>query len=420
MPAGKHGGKKADTQEIAKLKDLDEVQAEIVYDDEEEAEQDEIRRVKIPKAVYRVGIILIVVILGLILWINRANLTPGNIWNWVKQQTMGTGQGDGYPVPVTGNNVSASNFVHDGSSLAVLSDTAFTMLNSTGREIVSVRHSFDDPALVNAGGNYLLYNAGSTGYLLQSGSETLVQGNAESDLLAGAVSQSGRFALGRRGSDCASRLEVYLKNGTLQYDYQFGQDYITAVALNSAGTKGAVCTVRSEKGELVSTITILDFTQTTPVSEYRAQGTLLLDVSWTENDFLYAVGDTSLYSAKASDYSFVEYSYGGRQVTAYDLENNKAFVSVSPYEHAGACTLMVYSGADAPVEISTDDRVKSISAFGGTVGVLVGNEVAFFDSATGQEQGSVTAGMDVRSIALENESRAYILGVSEIRKVSIS
>ena len=57
---------------------------------------------------------------------------------------------------------------------------------------------------------------------------------------------------------------------------------------------------------------------------------------------LYAVGDSSLLWARASDLAFSEYSYQGRSPTAFRLEGGQAYVSISAYEHAGASTLLVF------------------------------------------------------------------------------
>ena len=158
----KHGNSKDGVREFAKLKDFQDPEATIEYDEEEEDEQRQ-KKVKIPKAVYRVGIILVAVIFGLVLWLNRSNLTPDNILGWIKLQVMGTGMGEGFPVPIAGGNVMDSNFTQNNGMAAVLSDTAFTLLNSTGRSVVSLSHGFENPALCSAYGNYLLYNQGNKG-----------------------------------------------------------------------------------------------------------------------------------------------------------------------------------------------------------------------------------------------------------------
>ncbi len=418
----KHGKKvssKADTQEIVKLEDFQDAEARIEYEEEEAEGEERLKKIRIPKAAYRVALILLVLVLGLALWVNRENLAPQQVMDWIKLQFMGSSQGDGFPVPITGSVVSASNFTSCGGNALVLSDTSLTMLDPSGKELLSLRHSLNQPVMRTAAGWTLLYNQGSTGYLTLSGTETKVSSTSEREILVGAVSQSGKFALGTQGADGASQLDVYQKSGDTQFQYEFAKDYITAIALNYDGTYGAVCTVRTEKGEMVSKITVFDFNNPEPVASYETRENLLLDAVWTEGGDLYAVGNSALLRADSSHFEFTEYSYEGRQLTAYRLDQGRAFLAISAHEHAGPSTLLVFRGSEEPVRVEASARIAALSVSGGTVGLLVGGNVLFYDYSTGQQQGAVSAGSDSKSVALSSERLAYVLGVSEVRTVEI-
>ena len=411
---------KADTARIVRLRNYqEEPEAYYEYEDEEAESEKRQKKMQAPKAVYRVVIILILLILGLAWWMNRDRLSLDNIQSWIKLQFVGAGQGDGFPLPITGSSVFASNFTAYGGDALVLSDTAFTVVDPSGKAQLSLRHSLSQPAMRSAHGKTLLYNQDSTGYLVLSGTETRVRGTAEREILSGVVAPSGRFALGLHGSDGASELNVYQKDGTLQYTYSFARDYITAIAMNYDGVYGMVCTVRTERGELVSKVTVFDFNQAEPIASYETRDNRILDAAWTESGDLYAVGESALLMAKSTDYDFTEYSYDGRQITAYRLDQNRAFLSISAYEHAGPCTLLVFRGNGQPVRIESPERIVSLSASGGTVGALVDANVVFYDYSTGTEQGRTDGGSDAKSIALNSERMAYVLGVSEIRMVEI-
>ena len=358
-------------------------------------------------------------VLGLALWVNRDNLTPQSVWNWIQVQVTGSGSGDGYPVGITGSNVTASNFMAAEGGVAVLSDTSLTILGSSGQEIFSQRHSFNQPILREASGNYLLYNQNSTGYMVVSGTEVKIDSSTQKDILAGAISADGRYALATRGEDGASDVTVYLATGEVQYTYNFSSDYVTALALNSDGTKAMVCTVRSQGGQLVSKVTVLDLNSTTPVGEYETADNLLFSAYWGENGLLYAVGDSVLLRARSSDFAFSEYSYQGKTPTAQMFSNGNLYLSVSSYEHAGACTVLVFRNMEEPVEIQTEERVTCLSVSGGSVGTLMGQELVLYDASTGQELAREDVGSDAKSIALSSESLAYVLGVSEIRRVQM-
>ncbi len=409
----------------------EEPEAELEYEDifsgeEQESEAKRRRRRELrelPKAVYIISLVLLIAVAGLSLWINREHLTWDNIRESVKIQVKGEEIGDGFPVPITGANVYEGNFLSFDGGAVTLSNTALTAVNSTGTERFSVRHNLSAPVMRSAGNRYLLFNSGSKGYMALSGGRITAEGAAEADILAGGISHSGRFALGMESSYGASKLEVYMADGSLQYEYPFSNDYITAIAMNYDGTHGAVCTVHSEKGEMVSKLYIFDFNEEEPVTEYETRENMLLAAYWAENGSVYGVGDTALVMGQ--NYELSEYGYQGRQLTAFDLSLGKAFLSVSAYEHGGTSTLLVFSGSEEigeknPVRVELDGRVEAISSFGGTAGVLMGGEAVFLDYTTGMELGRAKAGDDAKGIALGSERRAYILGVSEIRTAEIT
>ena len=276
------------------------VQASIEYDGEEKKKQAR----QVPKAFYRVVLVLLVLIVGLALWVNRDNLTPESIWSWLQVQVTGDGEGDGYPAAITGSTVSEGNFLSVSGNAVALSDTSLTILGPSGQELLSQRHSLSQPILKSASDSYLLYNQNSTGYMVVSGTQLRLEASTEQDILAGAIASNGRFALATRGVNGASDLTVYLATGEVQFTYSFAQDYITALALNGDGTWAMVCTARSQGGQLISKVTVFDLNSTTPAAEYESQDNLLLGAGWGDNGVLYAVGDASLLRAISGELSF--------------------------------------------------------------------------------------------------------------------
>ncbi len=417
-------------------RDWKEARAEYEYEEEEERGEEQSppgespeaeklrRRWVIPKAVYTISLVLVAVIIALGLWINREYLSWENLTAWAKLQVLGEESGDGFPAPITGSNVLSRNFMEYSGSAVLLSNTALSMVNAEGKEALSLRHNLNQPVLKSAGGQFLMYNSGSTGYTVLSGMEVSVSGVAQEDIICGCAAPNGKFALGLSGSYGASRLEVYLKNGSLQYEYPFADDYITAAALNQDGSQGVVCTVRSDKGEMVSKLMVFDFMQTEPLAQYETRGNMLLDAYWGENGVIYGVGDAALVTGKASELQFSEYDYQGRQLTAFQLDAGRAFLSISAYEHAGPSSLMVVNGGEAlgetnPLKVEMDKRIEAISVSGGTAGLLAGGEAVFLDYYTGAELGRADAGADAKNLALSSERKAYILGVSEVRVVEV-
>lgn len=427
----KHGKKvdsKSETKELFKLTALQtpDYEAEAELDEaaelttEADEDEDELRKkITVPKAAYRVAAILIALVLVLALWLNRDSLTPDNISAWVRLQFVGSEEGDGFPAMITGSSVFAGNFTAQNGNALVLSDTSLTMLSESGKSLLSLRHSFNEPVMQTCGSKTLLYNQGSVGYLLLNGEETVLDSATEQDILLGTVAQNGRYALATQGENNASELHVYQKDGTEQYQYFFARDYVTAIALNYDGTMGAVCTVRAEKGELLSRVVIFDFNQSEPIAEQQVTDNYLFAVSWSDGGDLYALGESAALLANSSKYEFTEYSYEGRAPTAVHFGQGKAFLSVSAYEHNGPSTLLVFDGKQEPKRIEVNSRILSLSSYGGNVAALADGAAYFFDSSTGNLLGTATAGSDAKGLALGSESFAYVLGVSELRTITV-
>lgn len=369
------------------------------------------------KVAVRIAIIVVLLVGVLVFWLNRDNFSPENISNWFQTQMMGTGVGDGYPVEITGSDVKAGNFAVSDGNCIVLSDTALTGLNSTGREMFSSRHSYASPGLSINNGRYLIYNRGGTNYSLVTAEKGTEKRKTEEKITAAAISNGGEYAILTQPADYASRLDVYSLNGDLKYYYQFAEGYTTALALNEDGTQGAVASVNSSSGELNTTISVFDFNSTEPVAEYVSQGNIITSLYWQGNT-IYGVGDMKTV-VSSGGYEFAEYDYGGKQLTAVTCENDRVFVSISGYEHAGPSTLLIFHGSAEPGVIELEDRITDISSYGNAVSVLVRHRVYAYDLYSLQPRGECDAQYDTKAIAMTNENDLYVLGVREIGKVSL-
>ena len=398
------------------------VYEEPVHDEPDAAEHPALKAERtaprISRTVYKVAAILLAAVLVLLVLENWENLQPANVGNWIRTKAVGLGFGDGYPVNLIGSTAEAGNFGASDGNAYIVSDTALTVMNNSARELFSVRHSYNNPAVSHAGGRYLLYNMGGAGYRVETASGTQVSGTSESNITAGTICESGKFALALQPTDYASRLCVYKRDGSLQYQYDFADTYICALALNSDGTKGAVASVTSRSGEIVSRITILDFSKETPVAEYESAGNLVLDLLWSRNNRVLAVGDAQMLVSNGS-FEFTPYDYGGREVTAFCLTGTRAVVSVSNYAYGGVSTLLIFENSAEPTEAELPGRAAWLSSAGSKVAALLPDSVVSVDLVTGAVEASCASQPDKKSIAMADEGTVYMLGVREIRKENL-
>jgi hypothetical protein len=75
--------------------------------------------------------------------------------------------GSGYPTSITGTQVLPTNLLACDGMAVTLSDTSLTVQNTTAKRVFSRQHSFSQPRMCEAGGRWLVYNLGGTGYRVE-------------------------------------------------------------------------------------------------------------------------------------------------------------------------------------------------------------------------------------------------------------
>lgn len=374
---------------------------------------------RVSKKLYKIAAILLAAIVLLLVLENWQNLSPANIGNWIRTKAVGLGFGDGYPVDLVGSTADPGNFGTNGGNVYVVSDTALTVMNSSAKTLFTARHSYNNPAVSVASDRYLLYNMGGNGYQIETVSGTQVSGTSENgSITVGAIANSGKFALALQPVDKASQLCVYNRDGSLQYQYDFADMYINAIALNSDGTRGAVAAVTSRSGSLVTCITVLDFSETEPIASYEIENNLVLGLLWTNNNRILAIGDQAAFVSDGS-FTFSSCDYGGREVTAFCLTESRAIVSVSNYAYGGDSTLLIFSNSAEPVEAELSGRATALCAAGSKVSALLSDRVVAADLMTGRVEYYCESSSDTKGIAMADEGSVYMLGVREIRKENL-
>ncbi|MEG1426341.1 MAG: DUF5711 family protein, partial [Oscillospiraceae bacterium] len=326
------------------------------------------------KHLLRIIVLLFLSVFLLIMWLNRDNFSPENLGTWFKTKIMGAGVGDGFPVPLTGTSASSGNFFDSDGNCVVMSDTSLSVLNSTGREIFSYRHSYNNPAISGSQGKYLLYNIGGTGFSLVSPGRDTQKKVAPDKISLGALAKNGRYALSLQSPNYASQLNVYLPGGTLKATYKFAEGYASGLAINSDCTGGMLSTILSENGKLYSKLYVYDFNKEEPVATYTTENNVITEIGYHQNGSYYAVGDKKLVHMDPAGV-FSEYDYSGKNLTATSLDSETILISVSSYPRNGACTILVFTGSATPTVLQTDDHVSDLSAYATVFAALIGDQV---------------------------------------------
>ena len=372
--------------------------------------------------IYRLILILVLCAAAVAGWYNRANLSPENVWGWLKSGIVGLGVGDGYPKSFFGSTVEPANFISQEKNIIFASNTALSVDNSTGKELTGFQHSFSNPVLRVNGLHFMLYNMGGRNSILSTSAGTETKITTEQNIIAGAVSQCGKSVLLTAADNSCGMMTAYDASGNVVSYSWFSGYYPTAAALNPDGTKAAVTGVSAQNGTLSSAIYIIDLTGGQVVQPLAVSaGNLLCSVYWDTDSSVEAVGDASVVFLNPDSGTVKEYSFQGSILTAYTADAGRIALSLAPFESSASQTFLVLNSSGSQVfSTQISGQICSVSLYGQTAAALSDGNVIFCPLASSSVASPVSrsAGSDARAVALKDETSAYILGISEVRLVA--
>ena len=373
-------------------------------------------------AVKRVLIVAaILVVAGLIVFAiaNRENLTPEKVGKWIQYDVLGS-HDTGFPVRISGSNVSKGNFICD-SGVAYVSDTAFVSLSNSGNEVLYRRHSFSKPVLESAGDRIIVYNRGGNTYSVGTSKEISVVNKTKDEqyIYAADINKNGCFCLVTEADGYLSKAYVYNSEGVQLYAYSFADYYINSIALNDSGSGCVACGVTGDSGSLQGIAYVLDFSEEQPRATFNLDDNIIYDVEYIRGDTVAAVGSNSTFVINTGSSSVKQIDYGSMELTAYDLnaDTGTLALSVSRSGDGRLCSIQFYDSKGEPIKsIDSKHRIESLSLYKNRVAVLASGKVHLYDSE-GKDLGSADAGNGAKAVKLDGADSAYVLGINEIRRI---
>ena len=326
--------------------------------------------------------------------------------------------GDGYPKTFSGSTVAPRNFLCTEKNIVFASDTALTVCNPTGKELLNTQHSYASPAVRASGTRVLLYNLGGKDAEVETVGGGTVKLSVGQNILGGALAANGRSALISAADGYCGMLTAYDAAGKVLSYYWFSDYYPTAVALSPDGTKAAVTGVSAKDGGLVSAVYLISLAQ----RKNRAAGSRL-HRQYAERRFL-GHGPHG-YCGRRHGRRVPRHRF--RDENGLQLRRGAAdgvllrrrpscprpdAVRRFPTTRSSLCSALRgarhtprNSGEDSFRFALRADRCRPV----GRQGIF---RLSFLTASAVQE---CDAGSDACAVALKDESSAYVLGISEVR-----
>ncbi|MBE6823757.1 MAG: hypothetical protein E7513_00235 [Ruminococcaceae bacterium] len=375
------------------------------------------------KSIIMSAMIIIILALCVLVFANRDRLSFANIKNWVQYGIFNMESEEHFPIDTEGAVISNGNFTRIDTNLVYTSDIQFVTLNSFGRTIYSYPQTFSNPVLVKAADcdTSLVYNLGGKDFFINDLDSTVFTGEAEDNILVADIAKNGTYALVTQKDGYLSKLFVYSGENKQKYAYSFADFYITSVSLDASGTTAVLSGISAHDGSQLGCVYVLDFTKEEPVLFQEFENNMLYYVDHLSNNYVCIIGENATYTLSMRTKAFDTVSYDSKTLTAFDVntDTNTFVLSLSRNGDGRMCDILSFSSSGKLKKtIATNLEITSISTYKNRIATLSEDTVSLF-SKDGVLLSETDGGLDPHCVVLYSTNDAYVLGVSEIRRLDL-
>lgn len=312
------------------------------------------------------------VIVAVLLVMRIAEIDFSSVGN--TDSNTASGQSSGYPYSLSSG--SDLYFGAVGSDIAVLEDTAYTVLNSSnGNVIFTADHGYSNPVIVTAGSYSLLYDQGGVSYRLDSDSKNIYQEKASQTVLCADVSDSGAVAIAQTGADSLSTVSVYGKSLNQKFSYDVN-GYVTNVAVDSRGSRVAFAVVSSENARLKTVVYTMNVDDTEPRAQFEFIGSSVFTLRFSSTDLFVVGSDFVSVISSLKDINTV-FEQGAVNTVSYSFSSNGSLVyAYTAYSGSADNIISVVKPSGRVAQVaSVSSAVKDITGTSSRVSVLTADSV---------------------------------------------
>ncbi|HIW73581.1 MAG TPA: hypothetical protein H9684_04605 [Firmicutes bacterium] len=367
------------------------------------------------RLVFRLALVAALVAGIFLVYKNWDSIAPESLVIWLEEKLSGGQAGDGFPVELSGSEVLEMAESRDG--LALLSDTAYIVYNSSGGEVLRRPHGFSSPVMKTAGKWTLIAEAGGTRLRLETRSSTALEMAMENKIVSAAVAENGSFAVCTESSQgFTSEIVVYSSKEKLLFRWQGVDRTVLDVALSADGAYLAAVGVTAQDGALKSSLLLFDLGKKDPVAQVDDTGAMLCAVGFFSNGAVAAVGDTGLWVVGRDGSIQQKTDYGSRELVGFAVGEKNAAVVLQDYGGTeGGELLVVNPNGDTAYTLPFEGTYRHIAPTESGA-VLLTSAHLYKTGAQGLEE-TMEAPRDGRLVSTLGH-KVLVLGLTALSEVS--
>lgn len=378
--------------------------------------RDALKKRKRARLIRRIAISVIVISLAIVIIINKDNLTPEAISNWLSG-SLGQGGEGGFPVKMpSGEVVSLDNV---GSDIALTNQTNVYFYSSKGNEMRSVQHARKNVQAKAAGGNLLVYSVGAQEVSVETIKKTAASLKTEKPIITGEVCKSGEFTIATQSDVYTSEMKVYDKNANAIFKWTPSVGVISSLAISQDGNRVAAATIYTQGGKIMTGIHLFSTSKSEALFSYKIENQIVRSLYCDKNgvtvitDMQYTRLDE--YGVEVGTFSFDEKNL----IDTTDVSNGHAllFEDVNDPNKSVLCTLS--TKAELKAEANIAENIIDMDASGENIYLISETGAFLYEASTGIRRDECEVEDDAVRVCAHSSGAYVITAASEMIKADV-
>ena len=273
-------------------------------------------------------------------------------------------RGEGFPLESGGGNVLQAALV--GNSLAILWPTKLEAYTPAGYRSLAEKQAYTDPALRAVGGRLVQFDRASGKLALLGRTGVLHEKELPGTLFCVGLNRQGDLAAACGAEGAASEIYAWDTKENQVFNWRCEKEYPVALQPAKNGKGLGLCLVGMEQAGAYARFVEFAYDKKEPLTDLRVQDAWLYGAAQRSGCWL-AVGDQAVYRMEHGAQQPRAYSYEGRALQAFALDEN-GYCAVLLEDWDNRALLRVYNRrGELEKEQSFARRPLELSCRGGSV-----------------------------------------------------
>lgn len=320
--------------------------------------------------------------------------------------------------PIEFESTDTLNAVSVGSYYYVLTNSYVNAFTSSGKELFSHAHGFENPIIKVSSSRAIVFNQGGNSALIFNNSGLKETVTTEKDIITAGISDSGVYALATHSDKYAAAVSVYSKSNKELYEWYSAEETVNNVIISPNGKKIAVSTFNASVGQYKSTLNVLNFKSATPEHTESFDGTLIYNLDSSSRNGFSVITANKVKYIKWSKYKSQEYSNDyniaffkaskGGKVAVFNRESDKTDNRIAVFSKSG----------ELKTEFQYKGIISDIQLFGNHIYCMSETDI-YLLSSEGKVLRSASCGFGGVRLVVTGTNNVAVITDNEIEKIKL-